>query len=351
MSQFRRLPVYLLLDCSESMAGIAFDAMRLGIQSMMKDLRSDPMALEVAAVSIITFATRARQVVPLTELVRFTMPGLQMGSGTALGAGLQLLGKCMDNEVVKTTAERKGDYKPVVFIMTDGDPTDAWESAADAFRSKYSHGKATVIAVAVGPDADTKKLARVTETVLVMKGVEAESFMRFFRWISASVSTSSQQLDRRREGGADLPPLSHGDLEPARNDESVSGKDAGRFAFLHIRCNKTRQFYVARFERQFESERDARRSAGARYRGVASHIVEDFDTEGLGKAQATISTSQLSAPTPCPCCGNVNFGFCACGGLLCCPVLKRSVELTCPWCRESAVFEPISAFDISRGNG
>src|SRR3712207_876316 len=131
MSYYRRLPVYLLIDCSESMAGEGFIAVNQGLAAMIGQLRSNPMALETAFISLITFASSAQQVVPLTDILKFQMPRLKMGSGTALGAGLRLWLQSMDRELVKTTAQQKGDYKPICFLLTDGEPTDDWESTAD----------------------------------------------------------------------------------------------------------------------------------------------------------------------------------------------------------------------------
>ena len=54
----RRLPVYLLLDCSESMAGPTMDAVNQAVQGMLQSLRENPHALETVAVSVITFAGR-----------------------------------------------------------------------------------------------------------------------------------------------------------------------------------------------------------------------------------------------------------------------------------------------------
>ena len=120
----RRLPVYLLLDCSGSMFGEPIEAVKNGVQVLVSTLRQDPYALETAYLSIITFDSSARQASPLTELAAFQQPTLQASGCTALGEALTLVSQCADNEVVKTTPEKKGDWKPLVFIMTDGEPTD-----------------------------------------------------------------------------------------------------------------------------------------------------------------------------------------------------------------------------------
>jgi uncharacterized protein YegL len=130
----RRLPVYLLLDTSGSMGGEPIEAVKNGVQIMISSLRGNPQAQETAYISVITFDSSANQIIPLTDLGSFQMKEIQATGGTSLGEGLKLLSTCIDNEVAKTTPETKGDWKPLVFIMTDGVPTDSWQNGLAEFK-------------------------------------------------------------------------------------------------------------------------------------------------------------------------------------------------------------------------
>ena len=85
----RRLPVFFVLDCSESMIGENLKKMTDGLQMIVGDLRKDPHALETAWVSVIAFAGVARTIVPLHEIASFYPPRLPVGGGTSLGAALR----------------------------------------------------------------------------------------------------------------------------------------------------------------------------------------------------------------------------------------------------------------------
>src|SRR5262245_66075884 len=102
----RRLPVYILADCSGSMAGDPIESVKSGIRTLHSELMGDPSAVESAYLSVITFDSSARQVVPLTELAAFNPPDLTAGGTTALGGALKTLMSCIDTEVSTTTGER-----------------------------------------------------------------------------------------------------------------------------------------------------------------------------------------------------------------------------------------------------
>lgn len=132
----RKLPVYLLLDTSGSMTGEPIEAVKNGVQVMISSLRQNPQAIETAFISIITFDSVAKQVIPLTDLASFQMVDIRATGTTCLGDALKVVSTCIDNEVSKTTAEQKGDWKPLVFIMTDGIPTDDWQSGLEEFKKE-----------------------------------------------------------------------------------------------------------------------------------------------------------------------------------------------------------------------
>lgn len=142
-----RLPVYLLIDCSESMAGPAIAAVNTAVANMVRDLLRQPHALETVAISLIAFAGRAREVVPLVALELFRVPPLHIGPGASLGGALDLLVSCIDTEVVKTTRERKGDWRPLVFLFTDGQPTDDWRGAVKRLKTLNSPRIANIYAI------------------------------------------------------------------------------------------------------------------------------------------------------------------------------------------------------------
>lgn len=211
----RRLPVYLVLDVSGSMSGDGIEAVNQGVQLLLTELQSDPMALETAWISCITFADNAKEILPLTEVGRASIPPQSAGGLTQLEKPLRLLLDKLENEVRPNTPQQKGDYKPLVFIMSDGNPTDndKWPEAAAELREHAAQRTANIIALACGRGINTEILKNITPTVLLMEDQTPDNIRDFFKWVSQSVrvtSRSAADTPASGEGTVDLPALPSG---------------------------------------------------------------------------------------------------------------------------------------------
>lgn len=202
----RRLPVFLLLDTSGSMNGEPIEQVKNGVQMLVSALRQDPYALETAYLGVITFDSEAREAVPLTELAAFQVPPIAASGTTSLGAALSLVAETASKSLSKTTATSKGDWKPMVFIMTDGAPTDDWEQGFKRFQM-VNWG--IVVACAVN-GGDIKTLQRIAgDAVVKLDTSDSSAMSKFFKWVSASVSNNSKAVEtagKEVEGINQLPP-------------------------------------------------------------------------------------------------------------------------------------------------
>ncbi|MCX4374877.1 MAG: VWA domain-containing protein [Lachnospiraceae bacterium] len=189
----RRLPIYLLIDTSGSMMGEPIEAVKQGIRTLITELKGDPQAVETAYLSVITFDSHARQLVPLTELMKFSEPEFSASGATALGEALLVMLDCIKKEVRKNTDVHKGDWRPFVFILTDGSPTDteAFSRAVDAVRNADI---GNIIACAAGAKVKIEPLKRITKNVLIMNTISAGDFSNFFEWVSGSIKMTSKSM-------------------------------------------------------------------------------------------------------------------------------------------------------------
>jgi uncharacterized protein YegL len=207
--QTRRLPVYLLLDCSGSMQGTKIVQVNNGVQLLYQELMADPRSANTVHISLIPFAATAYQL-ELVPIAQFTPPQLTVGGGTSLGAALGLLNQSLDADLKPNVMGQKGDYKPLIFLLTDGQPTDSWQGEAQKLQSRTTNRAQNIVALAIGHDADEGVLKQITSHVLRMDAVTPDALRGFFQWMSASIKTASQAAQAGDVQGVQMPPVPNG---------------------------------------------------------------------------------------------------------------------------------------------
>ncbi|WP_432709518.1 vWA domain-containing protein [Pedobacter sp.] len=189
----RRLPVYFLLDTSGSMFGEPIQALNNALSGMINTLRSDPQALDSLWISIITYDRAVNEIVPLTELVSFQLPEITcpQSGPTNTGAGLDFVIQKVKVDLIKGSATQKGDWKPLLFVFTDGKPSDI-----QLYREKIPEIKAlnfgAVVGCAAGQMADDAILKELTENVVHLDSADSSTLKQFFKWVSDTIEQGNK---------------------------------------------------------------------------------------------------------------------------------------------------------------
>ncbi|MDN3390346.1 MULTISPECIES: VWA domain-containing protein [Pseudoalteromonas] len=205
----RRLPVYLLIDSSGSMQGEPIHAVNVGISAMLSALRQDPYALESVYISLITFDREIKELLPLTPLesAQFSEIELPKSGATHMGEALEFVVDKVSKNVIKSSDTTKGDFRPMLFIMTDGSPSDLMVFKESLPKVKASNF-AEIIACAAGPKANPEFLKQLTSNVVVLDNMESSAFSQFFKWVSDSIAAGSMSsgVDGPLENSLPPPP-------------------------------------------------------------------------------------------------------------------------------------------------
>lgn len=189
------------------MYGEPIQALNNALSGMINTLRSDPQALDSLWINIITFDREVKELVPLTELVNFQLPEIvcPQSGPTNMGEALMLLSKTVKANMRMGTEDQKGDWKPLLFIMTDGSPSDI-----ALFREAVPVIKAinfgAIIACAAGPKSKDQFLQEITHNVVHLDTADSLTLKSFFKWVSDTIENGNKSVGVTEELTLPTPP-------------------------------------------------------------------------------------------------------------------------------------------------
>jgi uncharacterized protein YegL len=169
---------------------------------------------------VITFGSDAQLVTGgLVPITAFQPPPLRASGVTRLDRAFQVLLQSMDHDVTKAVkGGQKGDWKPAVFVLTDGYPTDEQGNATDRLwpparetlltRPKGQIKPSVIVAVGCGPDVDNNTLKGISTGTAFRMGTSEAAFVALFQYLSQSITSSVQPGGNLDDPFANVPPSS-----------------------------------------------------------------------------------------------------------------------------------------------
>ena len=183
-----RCPCLLLLDTSGSMRGKPLDELNAGIRQFKDELFADEMAQKRVEIAIVGFGP----VRVLTEFQTpdvFDPPTLTATGDTPIGAAIEAGLALLDQRKQAYTNNGVSYYRPWIFLITDGGPTDYWQAAAEKVKAGEAANSFSFFSVGV-EGARMDILSQIT-TREPLK-LQALRFRDLFSWLSNSLGSVSQ---------------------------------------------------------------------------------------------------------------------------------------------------------------
>ncbi len=186
VAQARPLPVYILADVSGSMAEAGkISSLNQGVRELIVALADAGELFAQPQVGVITFGgTSARLHQSLLPASQVKWHDMTASGMTPMGAAFTTARQQIeDRNVVNGRA-----YRPVLVLVSDGQPNDIWEGPLDDLLTSERGSKADRFALAIGPDADRTMLTRFTGSrERVLGAQDAKGILAFFRFVTMSV--------------------------------------------------------------------------------------------------------------------------------------------------------------------
>jgi uncharacterized protein YegL len=177
-----RCPCILLLDTSGSMQGAPIRELNNGLVTF-KDELFGPVE------GIVEFQTAEN----------FYPPVLEAGGDTPMGAAIEAALNSLEQRKSIYRSNGISYFRPWIFLITDGAPTDNWQTAAMQLREGEKQKSFAFFAVGVeGARMDILQQISVRDPIK-LQGLK---FRELFQWLSSSMKSVSQSVP-----GTDVPLL------------------------------------------------------------------------------------------------------------------------------------------------
>lgn len=183
-----RCPCLLLLDTSHSMQGRPISELNSGLIAFKDELAADALAMRRVELGLLTFGP-VSVVAEFQTPDLFTPPHLQTSGDTPMGAAIERGVEMIRQRKDTFRANGISYYRPWIFLITDGAPTDSYARASQLVREGEASKAFSFFAVGV-EGANMSILSQISSREpLKLSGLQ---FRDLFAWLSSSLSGVSR---------------------------------------------------------------------------------------------------------------------------------------------------------------
>lgn len=189
-----RGPAILIVDTSSSMSGKKIEALNRGLEQFASELAADNLARKRVDVAVVSFGGTVKTVCDFTNAESFLAPTLQANGGTPMGEAVVRAVTMLEQRKMQYRAAGIAYYRPWLFLITDGEPTDDgshyWQDAIALIHEGEKKGKLSFFGVGV-EEANMKRLNLLCPPKRPAMKLRGLCFRELFSWLSSSLKAVS----------------------------------------------------------------------------------------------------------------------------------------------------------------
>jgi uncharacterized protein YegL len=190
-----RCPCLLLMDTSVSMSGRPLEELNEGVRVFKEQLMQDSLATQRVEVAMVTFGP-VNKLIDFQTVDYFEPPQLRPTGDTPMGAAIMTALDMLAERKKNYQAAGVSYYRPWIFLVTDGGPTDSWQAAAARVHEGDNDQRKAFSFFGVGVHgADMSTLAKICSPGRPPVKLDGLNFREMFVWLSASLKgVSASQM-------------------------------------------------------------------------------------------------------------------------------------------------------------
>lgn len=193
----RKFPICLVLDTSGSMHGNNIQDLNRNVHQFLQFVSNNPKARRNAEISIIEFGGDVRVITGYNSIENIEFKDLEAYGATPLGEAVE---KALDLLDIRRQYYRNNaieHYKPIMLIMSDGEPTDNYGVVADEVYNMVQNKQLKIFPVGIGSKFNVAHLAKFSPFLRPRLISNSSDFSELFELLSASSSNpEDDSLDK-----------------------------------------------------------------------------------------------------------------------------------------------------------
>lgn len=195
----RQMVLFFIIDTSGSMMGTKISIVNQAIREVLPELAKAGGSDVNLKVACLKFSSGCEWMYPSPIAAEsFVWQEVQADGVTDLGSACDELSKKLSKKEFLTAAS--GSVAPILFLMSDGEPTDDYKSGLDKLKSNNWYKYAIKVALAIGDDANKDVLKEFTGNIeAVITSHTPESLRKWIR----KVSVTSSQVGSKSQPASD----------------------------------------------------------------------------------------------------------------------------------------------------